>query len=215
MKKRVGILISGRGSNMAALAEAARAADYPAEIAIVISNRPHAPGLERARQAGIKSLAIDHKAYPSREAFDDAVEAALRAEGVELVAHAGFMRIQSAAFATRWLGRQLNIHPSLLPAFKGLQPQKQALDAGVLISGCTVHFVTPELDSGPIIAQAAVPVHAGDSPETLADRILAAEHRLYPHALRLVASGAAWLEGGRVHLKAPDNQPDFLFSPKL
>ncbi len=215
MKKRVGILISGRGSNMAALAEAARAADYPAEIAIVISNRPHAPGLERARQAGIKSLVIDHKAYPSREAFDDAVEAALHAEGVELVAHAGFMRIQSEAFATRWLGRQLNIHPSLLPAFKGLHPQKQALDAGVLISGCTVHFVTPELDSGPIIAQAAVPVHAGDSPETLADRILEAEHRLYPHALRLVASGAAWLEGGRVHLKAPDNQPDFLFSPKL
>jgi phosphoribosylglycinamide formyltransferase-1 len=214
MKRRVGILISGRGSNMAALVEAARAADYPAEIAIVISNRPGAPGLERARQAGIKSLAIDHKAHASRDAFDDAVEAALREEGVELVAHAGFMRIQSEAFATRWLGRQLNIHPSLLPAFKGLHPQKQALEAGVLISGCTVHFVTPQLDAGPIIAQAAVPVHAGDTPESLAERILGAEHRLYPHALRLVASGEAWLEGGRVRCRTPANQPDFLFSPK-
>jgi phosphoribosylglycinamide formyltransferase-1 len=215
MTKRVGILISGRGSNMAALVEAARSPGYPAQIVLVISNRPAAAGLERARQAGIKSLAIDHKGYASREAFDDAVEAALREEGVELVAHAGFMRIQSEAFAARWLGRQLNIHPSLLPSFKGLEPHKQALDAGVLISGCTVHFVTPELDSGPIIAQAAVPVHAGDSPEALADRILVAEHRLYPHALRLVASGAVWLEGGQVRARSSANQPDFLFSPKL
>ena len=123
------------------------------------------------------------------------------------------MRIQSSAFVARWLGRQLNIHPSLLPSFKGLHPQKQALDAGVRISGCTVHFVTPEMDAGPIVAQAAVPVLAGDTPETLAERILVAEHRLYPFALRLVASGAARLEGGRVLLKEAVNQADFLFSP--
>jgi phosphoribosylglycinamide formyltransferase-1 len=213
MKKRVGILISGRGSNMSALAEAARGNDYPAAIALVISNRPDALGLERAKAAGIKTLVIDHKAYTTREAFDMAVEAALLGDGVELVCHAGFMRIQSEAFAARWLGRQLSIHPSLLPAFKGLHPHKQALEAGVRISGCTVHFVTPELDSGPVVAQAAVAVHEGDTPETLGDRILVAEHRLYPFALRLVASGSARLENGRVMFKSSINQANFLFSP--
>lgn len=213
MKKRVGILISGRGSNMSALAEAARGNDYPAAIALVISNRPDALGLERAKAAGIKTLVIDHKAYTTREAFDMAVEAALLGDGVELVCHAGFMRIQSEAFAARWLGRQLNIHPSLLPAFKGLHPHKQALEAGVRISGCTVHFVTPELDSGPVVAQAAVAVHEGDTPETLGDRILVAEHRLYPFALRLVASGSARLENGRLMFKSSINQANFLFSP--
>jgi len=214
MRKRVAILISGRGSNMMALAEAARAPDYPAQIVAVLSNRPAAPGLDHARSLGLKTVSIDHKAYATREAFDAAIEAVLLGEGVELVAQAGFMRIQSVAFATRWLGRQLNIHPSLLPSFKGLHPQKQALEAGVRISGCTVHFVSPELDSGPIIAQAAVPVHVGDTPETLAERILEAEHRLYPFALQLVASGAARLEGGRVELQSMLNQRDFLFSPK-
>jgi phosphoribosylglycinamide formyltransferase-1 len=213
MKKRVAILISGRGSNMMALLEAARAPDYPAEMALVVSNRPDAPGLQRAQSAGIRSLVIDHKAYATREAFDAAIEAALVGDGIELVCQAGFMRIQSSALATRWLGRQLNIHPSLLPSFKGLHPQKQALDAGVRISGCTVHFVTPELDAGPIIAQAAVPVVANDTPETLAERILVAEHRLYPFALRLVASGTVRLEGGRVVLKEGVNQGDFLYSP--
>jgi phosphoribosylglycinamide formyltransferase-1 len=213
MKKRVGILISGRGSNMLALIEAARAPDYPAEIALVISSRPDAPGLERARAAGIKAIAIDHKGFATREAFDAAVEAALVDAGVGLVCHAGFMRIQSEAFAARWLGRQLNIHPSLLPSFKGLKPQQQALDAGVRIAGCTVHFVTPELDSGPIIAQAAVPVHEGDTAESLAERILTAEHRLYPLALRLVAAGQARLQGGRVVVERPFNEPDCLFSP--
>ncbi len=213
MKKRVAILISGRGSNMMALLKAARAPDYPAEMALVISNRPDAPGLQRAQSAGIKSLTIDHKAYATREAFDAAVEAALVGDRIELVCQAGFMRIQSSALATRWLGRQLNIHPSLLPSFKGLHPQKRALDAGVRISGCTVHFVSPELDAGPIIAQAAVPVLADDTPETLAERILLAEHRLYPFALRLVASGTARLEGGRVVLKEGVNQADFLYSP--
>ena len=215
MRKRVGILISGRGSNMMALVEAARAADYPAEIALVISNRPDAPGLQRALTAGIKALAIDHKAYATREAFDAAVDAALTDAGIELVCHAGFMRIQGTAFATRWLGRQLNIHPSLLPSFKGLHPHRQALDAGVRISGCTVHFVTPELDGGPIVAQAAVPVIAGDTPDTLADRVLLAEHRLYPFSLGLVASGEARLEGGRVLLNDRVKQGEFLFSPMV
>jgi len=213
MKKRVGILISGRGSNMMALIEAARAPDYPAEVAVVISNRPHAPGLERARAAGIKALAIDHKAFATREDFDAAVEAALREAGVDLICQAGFMRIQSAVFATRWLGRQLNIHPSLLPSFKGLRPQQQALDAGVRIAGCTVHFVTPELDAGPIVVQAAVPVLPDDTAETLGDRILTVEHKLYPLALQLVAAGEVVLDGGRVVLRGSVNQQDWLISP--
>jgi phosphoribosylglycinamide formyltransferase 1 len=213
MRKRVGILISGRGSNMVALIEAARASGYPAEVAVVISNRPEAPGLERARGAGVNALAIDHKGFATREEFDGAVERALQEAGADLVCHAGFMRIQSEGFAGRWLGRQLNIHPSLLPAFKGLRPQQQALDAGVRIAGCSVHFVTPELDAGPIIAQAAVPVLPDDTSETLAARILTAEHDLYPFALRLVAEGAAVLSDGRVVLQASVNQGDRLISP--
>jgi phosphoribosylglycinamide formyltransferase-1 len=212
-KRRVAILISGRGTNMVSLAEAARAPAYPGEIVLVVSNRPNAPGIERARALGLKTVAIDHKTFPSREAFDEAVEAALIAEGVELVCQAGFMRIQSASFATRWLGKQLNIHPSLLPLFKGLHPHQQTLDAGVRISGCTVHFVTPELDAGPIVAQAAVPVLAGDTAATLEARILLAEHKLYPHALRLVASGAATLDGDKVTLPTSVNQGGLLLSP--
>ncbi len=158
MKKRVAILISGRGSNMMALVEAARAPDYPAEIVSIIASRPDAAGLAWAKAQGLPGTAIDHKAYATREAFDDAVHAALIEARTDLIALAGFMRIQSAAFVQKWQGRQLNIHPSLLPLFKGLQPHKQALDAGVKISGCTVHFVTEEMDSGPIVAQAAVPV---------------------------------------------------------
>lgn len=197
-KKRVAVLISGRGSNMMALVEASRAADFPAEIVLVGSNRLDAAGLAWARGQGLPTAAIDHRAFPSREAFDQAIDTALKAAGVDLVALAGFMRLQSRGFAEAWAGRQINIHPSLLPLFKGLHPQRQALAAGVRLSGCTVHFVTPELDSGPIIAQAAVPVLPDDTEETLSARILAAEHRLYPEALRLVAAGAARLEGGRV-----------------
>ena len=213
MKKRVAILISGRGTNMVSLVEAARAPDYPAEIVLVISNRPNAAGIERARGLGLKAAVIDHKGFASREAFDEAVDATLVADRVEFVCQAGFMRIQSAPFATRWTGRQLNIHPSLLPLFKGLHPHQQALDAGVRISGCTVHFVTPELDAGPIVAQAAVPVLATDTAATLEARILLAEHQLYPHALRLVASGAAVLNGNRVTLPNSVNQGGSLLSP--
>jgi phosphoribosylglycinamide formyltransferase-1 len=214
MKKRVGILISGRGSNMMALVAAARAADYPAEVAVVVSSRPDAPGLAWAEAQGLPARAVDHKAYPSREAFDAAVHATLADAGVDLIALAGFMRIQSEAFVRQWEGRQLNIHPSLLPLFKGLQPHRQALEAGVKVSGCTVHFVTSEMDSGPIVAQAAVPVLDGDTPETLADRVLAAEHKLYPHALALVASGRAWLERGRVRLATGAQPSGCLLSPQ-
>ncbi len=214
MKKRVGILISGRGSNMMALVEAARAADYPAEIAAVISSRPDAPGLAWAKAQGLPAQAIDHKAFASREAFDEAVHQALTEAGIELVALAGFMRIQSAGFVAKWQGRQLNIHPSLLPLFKGLDPHKQALDAGVKVSGCTVHFVTEEMDSGPIVAQAAVPVIDGDSPESLAERILRAEHKLYPQALALVAAGRARIEDGRVRVEGAGSPGSALFSPQ-
>lgn len=205
-KKRVAVLISGRGSNMMALAEAARAADYPAEIVLVISNRLDAAGLAWARAQGIPTAGIDHKAFPSREAFDHAIDTALKAARVDLVALAGFMRLQSDGFAQAWIGRQVNVHPSLLPLFKGLHPQRQALAAGVRVSGCTVHFVTPELDSGPIIAQEAVPVLPHDTEDTLSARILAAEHRLYPAALALVASGCACLDGARVLFRQRINQ---------
>ena len=213
MKKRVAILISGRGSNMMALVDAARAGDYPADIVSVVSSRPEAPGLAWASAQGLPSQAIDHKAYASREAFDEAVHAALTAAGAELVALAGFMRIQSAGFVQKWLGRQINIHPSLLPLFKGLHPQRQALQAGAATSGCSVHFVTEDMDAGPVIAQAVVPVRKGDSEDTLTARILAAEHRLYPHVLGLVAAGQARLEGGRVVLEGVVNPGDFRYPP--
>lgn len=213
MKKRVAILISGRGSNMMALVNAACAQDYPAEIVTVISSRPDAAGLAWAQSQGLPGRAIDHKAYASREAFDEAIDTALAEAGAELVALAGFMRIQSPQFVRKWLGRQLNIHPSLLPLFKGLHPQRQALQAGVRISGCSVHFVTEEMDAGPIVAQAAVAVHDGDTEDMLAERILVAEHRLYPHALHLVASGRARLESGRVVLDGVVNSPEILYSP--
>ncbi|MGH8324862.1 MAG: phosphoribosylglycinamide formyltransferase [Steroidobacteraceae bacterium] len=197
MKKRVAVLISGRGSNLAALIEAARAADYPAEIALVVSNVETAEGLEVARAAGVATTFISHKAFATREAFDAAIDAALTEAKIELIAEAGFMRIHSDGFARKWEGRMLNIHPSLLPAFKGIRVHRQALDAGVKITGCTVHFVVAELDSGPIIAQAAVPVLPGDTAGTLAARVLVEEHKIYPEALRAVAEGTVRLENGQ------------------
>jgi phosphoribosylglycinamide formyltransferase 1 len=184
---RVAVLISGRGSNLSALIDAARAGDYPAEIALVISNKEDAAGLAVAREAGVPAKIISHKMFASREEFDAAIDAALRAANIDLVAEAGFMRIHSEGFVKRWAGRIINIHPSLLPAFPGIRVHQQALDAGVKTSGCTVHFMVPELDSGPIIAQASVPVLPGDTVETLAARILLEEHKLYPEALRQVA----------------------------
>ncbi len=175
-RKRVGVLISGRGSNLQALIDACAAADFPAEIATVISNRPDAYGLERARQAGIAGVTIDHKAYRSREAFDAALDGALRDAGCELICNAGFMRLLTPGFVAAWRDRQLNIHPSLLPAFRGLHPHERALEMGVRLSGATVHFVRAEMDAGPIVMQAAVPVLAGDTPDDLAARVLGAEH---------------------------------------
>jgi phosphoribosylglycinamide formyltransferase-1 len=189
-RKRVAVLISGRGSNMAALIEAAKAADYPAEIALVLSNVGDAAGLARAREAGIATEVVDHKTFgKDREAFDRELDSTLEARRIDIVCLAGFLRVLSPWFAARWNGRLINIHPSLLPAFKGLHTHERALAAGAAQHGATVHFVVPELDSGPIIEQASVPVLPGDTPETLAARVLEAEHRIYPIALKRVAEG--------------------------
>lgn len=214
-RKRVGVLISGRGSNLQALIDAAKDPGYAAEIVLVHSNVPGAQGLGRAEQAGIATRTINHKDFPTREAFDSAVTAALDEAGVELVCNAGFMRLHSGEFVRRWWDRHLNIHPSLLPAFKGLHTHARVLDEGAKISGCTVHFVRPEMDCGPIVAQAAVPVLAGDTPESLAARVLEAEHRLYPHALNLVASGKVRLEGEFVVGETQREAHSALFSPPL
>ena len=197
-RRRVAVLISGRGSNMASLIEAARDPAFPAEIVLVASNRPGAGGLDRARRAGIEAVAVDHQAFPDREAFELSLDDALRARSVDLLCLAGFMRVLTPGFVEAWAGRMLNIHPSLLPLFRGTRTHERALAEGVLVHGCTVHYVVPELDAGPIIAQAAVPVVPGDTPDSLADRVLAQEHALYPAALRMVCTGAVRLEAGRV-----------------
>ena len=204
-RKRVGVLISGRGSNMSALIEACKKPSYPAEIILVISNRSEAAGLDIAAVAGIATRVIDHRKYPSREAFEADLDAALRAAKVEIICMAGFMRLLTKGFVEAWRDRQLNIHPSLLPAFKGLDTHERVIASGEKISGCTVHFVRTEMDAGPIIAQAKIPVLPEDSPGDLAARVLEAEHKLYPQALKLVASGSARVEGERViHDRSPD-----------
>jgi phosphoribosylglycinamide formyltransferase 1 len=197
-KLRVGILISGRGSNMRALIEACASSGYPAEIVVVISNVPEAPGLARAAAAGIATLVIDHKAYIERSAFDDALHAALLSRKVDLICLAGFMRLLTEAFVGRWHDRLVNIHPSLLPAFRGLRVHERVIQCGARFSGCTVHFVRPAMDDGPIIVQAVVAVHADDDPERLAARVLAKEHRIYPLAVRLIAEGRARVVAERV-----------------
>lgn len=212
-KKRTAILISGRGSNMQALAAAARAADYPAEIVLVISNRPDAAGLQWAKTNGLATLVIDHKAHASRTAFEGALQQALDAAKVELIALAGFMRLMTPAFVEHWRDRMINIHPSLLPSFRGLHTHERALAAGVRIAGCTVHFVRAETDTGPIIAQAAVPVLSSDTATTLSARVLEAEHRIYPIALKLVASGRARCEGEKIIISEYDTVLSSLFSP--
>jgi phosphoribosylglycinamide formyltransferase 1 len=196
MKRRVAILISGRGSNMAALIEAAKAKDYPAEIAVVISNRAEAAGLERAKAGGIATEVIESKPFgKDRGAFEAVLEQKLGQHRIELICLGGFMRLFTAEFVQRWYGRMLNVHPSLLPSFPGLDPHGQALKAGAKISGATVHFVIPETDAGPIVMQGAVPVCDDDTADTLSARILTVEHRIYPEALRLLASGRLKLEG--------------------
>lgn len=187
-KARTAILISGRGSNMMALVEAARAADYPAEIVCVLSNKADAKGLEFATANGIATKVIDHKSYASREAYDAAVDAYLRSMNIEAIALAGFMRVLSADFIAGWDGRILNIHPSLLPAYKGLHTHERALADGAKVAGCSVHLVTPELDGGPVLLQAEVPVLPDDTPDTLAARVLTEEHKIYPQALAWLAN---------------------------
>jgi phosphoribosylglycinamide formyltransferase 1 len=215
IRKRVGVLISGRGSNLQALIDACRLRDFPAEIVMVVSNVPQAQGLLRAEAALIPTLTINHKDFASRETFDAALDAALKEAKVELLCNAGFLRLHTEGFVKSWRDRHLNIHPSLLPAFKGLHTHARVLDEGAKISGCTVHFVRPEMDCGPIVAQAALPVLPGDTQESLAARVLQAEHRLYPHALRLVASGAVRVEGERVvGMTQVRDQPP-IFSPPL
>jgi phosphoribosylglycinamide formyltransferase-1 len=214
MKRRVGILISGRGSNMVALIQAAAAEDFPAEIALVVSNRADAAGLDKARAAGINTLVIESKPFgKDRAAFETALQAALDQHRVELICLAGFMRLFTAAFVERWHGRMLNIHPSLLPSFPGLDPHGQALRAGVKISGATVHFVIAATDAGPILMQGAVAVSDHDTADTLSERILEVEHRIYPDALRLLASGSVQLDGEIC--KTPDSagSGNFLISP--
>lgn len=187
-KARTAILISGRGSNMMALVEAARDLAYPAEIVCVVSNRADAKGLDFAAANGIAAKVIDHKAFATREAFEAALDEYLRTMNVEIIALAGFMRVLTAGFIARWEGRMINIHPSLLPAYKGLHTHERALADGATTHGCSVHLVTPELDGGPVLLQAEVPVLADDTPDTLAARVLRQEHRIYPRALAMLAA---------------------------
>ena len=210
---KLGVLISGRGSNLQALIDACSDPAFPAEIVVVLSNRADAGGLERARSSGIATATVSHRDFPDRAAFDSAIDATLRAAGVELVCLAGFMRLLTPGFVTGWGDRIVNIHPSLLPAFKGAHAHADALAAGVRISGCTVHIVRPEMDDGPILIQAAVPVLPDDTEDTLAARILEAEHLCYPFAVRAIAEGRVRIEGMHAIVDAGDAEMLRLINP--
>ncbi|MCX7306685.1 MAG: phosphoribosylglycinamide formyltransferase [Afipia sp.] len=215
-KRRVAILISGRGSNMTALIEAAKQDVYPADIVLVISNIANAGGLEKAREAGIETATVESKTFgKDRDAFEQALQDKLAAHKIDLVCLAGFMRLLTPWFVKQWDGRMLNIHPALLPSYKGLHTHERALKDGVKIHGATVHFVVSEMDSGPIVMQGAVAVRDDDTPETLAKRVLSIEHRIYPDALRLVASGGARLEGGVCKTDAKASPEDTLIAPTV
>lgn len=216
-RKRIAVLASGRGTNFRALAKASADPAYPGQIVRLITNRPDAGALAIADEFGIVSDVVDHRQYASREAHEEAVAAILEKEGCDLVCLAGYMRILTAGFVQRFAGRMLNVHPSLLPLFPGTHTHERVVDAGVRLHGATVHFVTEILDAGPIVAQAAIAVHPGDTAERLAGRLLPVENRLYPHALALVASGAARLEGDRVTFSSSAGTVGEaeLFSPPL
>ncbi|WP_346912486.1 phosphoribosylglycinamide formyltransferase [uncultured Roseibium sp.] len=204
-RKKIAVLISGRGSNMASLISACMDPAYPAEITLVISNRPGAAGLERAAEFGIETATVDHTEFSrDREAFERVLDEKLKQHGIEFVALAGFMRLLSPWFVTQWRDRLINIHPALLPSFKGLHTHERALEEGVKLHGATVHFVSAEMDDGPIIIQGAVPVLDGDTPDTLGARVLAVEHQIYPKALELVASGRAKVKDQRVAISGED-----------
>lgn len=198
---KIAVLVSGRGSNMRAILEAAKAADYPAEVALVLSNKADAPALEIARGEGIRAEALPHKHYADRDSFDAAMTAMIEEAGCEFVVLAGFMRLLSDGFCAHWRDRLINIHPSLLPSFKGLNVHARMIEAGVRFAGCTVHFVRPEMDEGPIIVQAVVPVHSDDDADTLAARILAQEHIIYPMAVKWIAEGRVRVTGASVRVK--------------
>lgn len=206
-KTRVAVLISGGGSNLQALINACDDPFFPAKIVCVISNKADAGGLERAARAGIKTCVINHRDYATREAFDVALQAALVKAEAQIVCLAGFMRLLTPAFVRVWEGKMLNIHPSLLPSFKGLHTHQQALDAGVKWHGCTVHLVVPEMDAGPIVAQSVVPVLPDDNAQTLGARVLEQEHIIYPQALQWLAQGSLGVDGGRVTLKTSAKTP--------
>jgi phosphoribosylglycinamide formyltransferase-1 len=212
-KLKLGVLISGRGSNLQALIEAQASPDFPAEIALVLSNVAGAEGLVRCAAANIPTRVIDHKEFDGREAFEDALHEALESAGAQLVCLAGFMRLLTDGFVARWRDRLINIHPSLLPAFRGLHVHERAIEAGVRIAGCTVHFVRPAMDDGPIIVQAAVPVHAGDDADALAARVLAEEHRIYPLAVRLIAEGRVRVAGDLVQIERMPTPERALVNP--
>ncbi len=213
-KLKAGVLISGSGTNLQALIDAMAKPDYPAEIVLVISNKDDAYGLERAEAAGVATLVINQQDYENRERFDDALDAALRDAGCDLVCLAGFMHILTAGFVEGWHDRLINIHPSLLPSFRGLDAQAQALAAGVRIAGCSVHFVRAKMDAGPIIVQAAVPVLDDDDADKLSARILEVEHRIYPLAVRLIGEGRVTVEGDMVRISGDDpTRTDSLISP--
>lgn len=203
---KTGVLISGSGTNLQALLDAAADPAYPAEIVLVISNRADAKGLARAEAAGVETAVIEHGGFAHRASFDAALDEHLRRAGCELVCLAGFMRILTEGFVAGWTDRLINIHPSLLPSFRGLEAQAQALAAGVRIAGCTVHFVRPETDAGPIIVQGAVPVLDGDDADSLSRRILGVEHRIYPLAVRLIGEGRVRVEGERVRIRGANSE---------
>jgi phosphoribosylglycinamide formyltransferase-1 len=216
VKRRVAILISGRGSNMAALIAAAQAQDFPAEIALVLSNRPDAMGLATAREAGLATAVVDHTGFgKDREAFERALQGELEARRIDIVCLAGFMRLLTPWLVSRWQDRMLNIHPALLPAFKGLATHERALAAGAKIHGATVHFVVPEMDSGPAIAQGALAVRDDDTADTLGARVLAIEHRIYPLALRLVAEGRVSVVEGRCRIEGAAANDHILLAPPI
>ncbi|MBO6798329.1 phosphoribosylglycinamide formyltransferase [Maricaulis sp.] len=212
-KTKIAVLISGRGSNMQAIVDAAQAEDYPAEIALVVSNNPDAAGLAWAAERGIETEVLNHRDYETREEFEKALDTLIRLYGARIVCLAGFMRILTPFFTEKWRDLLINVHPSLLPSFKGLHTHERALEAGVRIHGCTVHYVRPEMDDGPIIGQAAVPVLHGDTPDTLAARVLEAEHQLYPQCIALACSGKARVAGERVRLQVREFGADLLMNP--
>jgi len=212
-KTKIAVLVSGRGSNLQALIDAAKDESYPAEICLVVSNNPDAYGLERAREAGLETEVLNHRDYQSRESFEEALDNLIKLYGARIVCLAGFMRILTPWFCDRWRDLLINIHPSLLPSFKGLHTHERALETGVRIHGCTVHYVRPEMDAGPIIGQAAVPVLKGDTPDDLAARVLEAEHKLYPQCVALACSGKARVAAEHVRLQAREFGAELLMNP--